>query len=189
MLTVEDRSGLIAYAGISPNVHESVFVARNAIIIGDVEIGELSSIWFNVVIRGDVHEIRIGRRTNIQDLTMCHVTYNKHALIIGNDVTVGHKAMLHGCTIEDAVLVGMQATILDGAVVRDHAMVAAGAVFREGFEVPQATLVAGVPARVIRELNENEIAKLDQSAQNYVDYVASYRSGYNIRTHRPDITE
>jgi len=181
---VESRDGLIAYAGIVPNVHESVFVAKNAIILGDVEIGEDSSVWFNVVIRGDVHEIRIGRRTNIQDLTMCHVTYNKHPLLIGNDVTVGHKAMLHGCTIEDAALIGMQATILDGAIVRDHSMVAAGAVVREGFEVPQGTLVAGVPAKVVRELTTEEMAKLDQSAQNYVDYVASYRGGYNVRTHR-----
>ena len=116
---------------------------------------------------------------------MCHVTYNKHALHIGNDVTIGHSAMLHGCTIEDAVLIGMQATVLDGARVRRHSMVAAGAVVREGFEVPEGTLVAGVPAKVVRELTEAEHAKLYQSAQNYIDYVASYRSNTNIRTHRP----
>ena len=175
---------MIEYGGRRPHVHDSVFIAQGAVIIGDVEIGEDSSVWYNVVIRGDVHEIRIGRRTNIQDLTMCHVTINKHALYIGDNVTVGHQAMLHGCTIEDSVLIGMQATVLDGAVVRDHAMIAAGSVVLERFEVPQGTLVAGVPAKVIRDLRPDELVKLDQSAQNYVDYVASYRGGYNIRTHK-----
>lgn len=176
---------ILPYANIVPALHPSVFVAHGAVIVGDVHIGEDSSVWHNCVLRGDVHEIRIGRRTNIQDLTMCHVTYNKHALHIGDNVTVGHHAMLHGCTIEDAVLVGMQATILDGAVIRHHAMVAAGAVVKEGFEVPAGTLVAGVPAKVVRELTDAERAKLDQSAQNYVDYVASYRANTNVRTHRP----
>lgn len=175
---------IITYAGITPNIHESVYVADGAVILGDVEIGEDSSVWFNCVLRGDVHQIRIGKRTNIQDLTMCHCTYNKHPLTIGDNVTIGHKAMLHGCTIEDAALIGMQASILDGAVVRDHSMVAAGAVVREGFEVPQGTLVAGVPAKVIRELSDEECAKLDQSAQNYIDYVASYKTNTNVRTHR-----
>lgn len=176
---------ILPYADRTPVLHESVYLAHGAVILGDVEIGEDSSVWFNCVLRGDVHEIRVGRRTNIQDLTMCHVTYNKHALHIGNDVTIGHSAMLHGCTIEDAVLIGMQATVLDGARVRRHSMVAAGAVVREGFEVPEGTLVAGVPAKVVRELTEAEHAKLYQSAQNYIDYVASYRSNTNIRTHRP----
>jgi carbonic anhydrase/acetyltransferase-like protein (isoleucine patch superfamily) len=176
---------IISYGGFTPVLHESVFVASGAVILGDVEIGADSSVWFNCVLRGDVHEIRIGERTNIQDLTMCHTTYNKHPLHIGNSVTVGHKAMLHGCTIEDAVLVGMQATVLDRAVVRQHSMIAAGAVVREGFEVPTGTLVAGVPAKVIRELTEAELAFLEQSARNYIDYVASYRLNYNVRTHRP----
>ena len=175
---------IITYAGIEPKIHPTAFIARGAVILGDVEIGEESSVWFNCVLRGDVHEIRIGKRTNIQDLTMCHTTYNKHPLHIGDNVTVGHKAMLHGCTVEEAVLIGMQATVLDKAVIRRYSMVAAGAVVKEGFEVPEGTLVAGVPARVVRELTNEERSKLDQSAQNYIDYVASYRTNTNVRTHR-----
>lgn len=172
------------YANIHPVIDPSVFIAHGAVILGDVVIGKDSSVWFNVVIRGDVHEIRIGERTNIQDLTMCHVTYNKHPLHIGNGVTVGHSAMLHGCTIEDYVLVGMNATVLDGAHIGHHSMIAAGAVVREGFTVPPGTLVAGVPAKIVRELTPEEMAKLEQSAQNYIDYVASYRANTNVRTHR-----
>lgn len=175
---------MIEYGGITPSLHETVFVADGAVILGDVHIGAHSSVWFNCVLRGDVHEIRIGERTNIQDLTMCHTTYNKHPLYIGNNVTVGHKAMLHGCSIEDAALIGMQATILDGAVIGNHSIVAAGSVVREGFIVPPRVLIAGVPAKVIRDLTDEECASLEQSAQNYLDYVASYRGNYNVRTHR-----
>lgn len=175
---------VITYGGITPTIHESTYIAQGAVILGDVHIGYDSSVWFNCVLRGDVHEIRIGNRTNIQDLTMCHTTYNKHPLYVGDNVTVGHKAMLHGCTIEDAALIGMQATVLDGAVVGHHALVAAGTVVLEGFNVPPGTLVAGVPGKVIRELTPEELAKLDQSAQNYIDYVASYRNNTNIRTQR-----
>ncbi len=175
---------ILPYAGIEPRIDDTVFVAPGAVVLGDVHIGKDSSVWFNVVIRGDVHEIRIGERTNIQDLTMCHVTYNKHPLRIGNGVTVGHCAMLHGCTIEDFVLVGMNATILDGAVLGNHSMIAAGAVVREGFHVPPGTLAAGVPAKVVRELTPAEMAKLEQSAQNYIDYVTSYRNNTNVRTQR-----
>jgi len=174
----------MAYAGIEPTIQETVFIADGAVILGDVHIGKDSSVWFNVVIRGDVHEIRIGERTNIQDLSMLHVTYNKHPLHIGDGVTIGHCAMLHGCTIEDYALIGMNATILDGAVIGHHSMIAAGAVVREGFVVPPGTLVAGVPAKIIRELSGAEQAKLEQSAQNYVDYVASYRANTNVRTQR-----
>jgi len=175
---------IMAYAGIEPTIQETVFIADGAVILGDVHIGKDSSVWFNVVIRGDVHEIRIGERTNIQDLSMLHVTYNKHPLHIGDGVTIGHCAMLHGCTIEDYALIGMNATILDGAVIGHHSMIAAGAVVREGFVVPPGTLVAGVPAKIIRELSGAEQAKLEQSAQNYVDYVASYRANTNVRTQR-----
>lgn len=166
---------IIEYGGVTPTIHESVFVAHGAVILGDVHIGKDSSVWFNTVIRGDVHWIRIGERTNIQDLSMLHTTYKKHPLSIGNDVTVGHCAMLHGCTINDFVLIGMQATVLDKAVIGRYSMVAAGAVVKEGFEVPEGTLVAGVPARVVRELNDEERRKLEQSSQNYINYVASYR--------------
>ncbi len=175
---------IIEYGGITPVLHESVFVANGAKIIGDVVIGKDSTVWYNCVIRGDVHEIRIGDRTNIQDLSMLHTTFNKHPLYIGNNVTVGHMAMLHGCTIHDTVLIGMQSTILDRAVINPYSMIAAGAVVLEGMVVPEGTLVAGVPAKVVRELTQAERDKLDQSAQNYVDYVASYKGNYNVRTEK-----
>jgi carbonic anhydrase/acetyltransferase-like protein (isoleucine patch superfamily) len=175
---------IIPYADIMPTVDETVFVAHGAVILGDVHIGKDSSVWFNVVIRGDVHQIRIGERTNVQDLSMLHVTCNKHPLTIGNGVTIGHCVMLHGCTVEDYCLIGMNATILDGAVIGHHSMVAAGAVVREGFVVPPRTLVAGVPAKIVRELSDAECEKLEQSAQNYIDYVASYRTNTNVRITR-----
>src|SRR4051812_2851220 len=131
---------IMPFEGIAPSIHPSVFIAAGGGIIGDVTIGELSSVWFNVVIRGDVPYIRIGRRTNIQDLTMCHVTHKRHPLVIGDDVTVGHSAVLHGCTINDRVLVGMGAKVLDRAVVGSSSLIAAGAVVREGFTVPEGTL-------------------------------------------------
>jgi carbonic anhydrase/acetyltransferase-like protein (isoleucine patch superfamily) len=164
------------FEGVSPTIHPSVFIADGARIIGDVEIGPDSSIWYNVVIRGDVHRIRIGERTNIQDLTMLHVTHKKYSLNIGNNVTVGHSAVLHGATIHDYTLIGMGAKVLDNATVQPYSLVAAGAVVREGFTVPEGTLVAGVPAKVVRELNDAERASIVQSAQNYVDYVARYRA-------------
>ncbi|GMV53709.1 MAG: gamma carbonic anhydrase family protein [Chlorobi bacterium] len=177
-------ASIIEYGGITPKLHESVFVAHGAVILGDVEIGEHSSVWFNCVLRGDVHEIRIGSRTNIQDLTMCHTTYNKHPLHIGNNVTIGHHAMLHGCTVGNSVLVGMQATLLDGSVIGNYSMVAAGTVVRQGFVVPDGVLVAGVPGKIIRELTQQERTFLDESAQNYIDYIHSYRNHYNVRTQR-----
>ncbi len=167
---------VMPFEGVHPRIHPSVFIASGARIIGDVEIGELSSIWFNVVIRGDVHFIRIGRRTNIQDLAMCHVTHRKHSLVIGDDVTVGHSAVLHGAEIHDRVLVGMGAKVLDRAVVESDSLIAAGAVVREGFRVPSGTLVAGVPAVVVRELSDAERASVAQGAPNYESYVARFRA-------------
>ena len=176
-MTLENgkSANVITYKGITPTIHPSVFTAKGSVILGDVEIGEDSSIWFNVVIRGDVHYIRIGKRTNIQDLSMLHVTHKKHPLNIGDNVTVGHSAILHGCTIHENVLIGMGAKVLDRCIVKPYTLVAAGAVLREGFEAPEGVMLAGVPAKVVRELNDNERRKLEQSAQNYVDYVAEYR--------------
>lgn len=167
---------IMPFEGVWPRIDPSVFIASGARIIGDVEIGELSSIWFNVVIRGDVHLIRIGRRTNIQDLVMCHVTHKKYSLVIGEDVTVGHSAILHGATIGDRILIGMGATVLDRAVVGSDSLIAAGAVVREGFTVPEGTLVAGVPAKVVRELTEEERQSVAQGAVNYESYVARFRA-------------
>jgi carbonic anhydrase/acetyltransferase-like protein (isoleucine patch superfamily) len=168
---------IIPFEGKSPRIHPGVFIAAGVRIIGDVEIGEASSIWFNAVIRGDVHYIRIGRRTNIQDLVMCHVTHRRHALEIGDDVTVGHSAVLHGCTIGERVLVGMGAKVLDRAVVERESLIAAGSVVREGFTVPEGTMVAGVPAKVIRELTDEERGYVAQGAVNYESYVARFRNG------------
>ncbi len=167
---------IMPFEGKSPRIHPSVFIAAGARIIGDVEIGEASSIWFNVVIRGDVHYIRIGTRTNIQDLTMCHVTHKKYALEIGDDVTVGHSAVLHGATIGNRILIGMGAIVLDRSVVGDESLVAAGALIREGFQVPPGTLAAGVPAKIIRDLTDEERASVAQGAVNYESYVARYRA-------------
>ncbi len=168
-------STIAPYRGIVPQIHPSVFVAEGARIIGDVVIGKDSSVWFNSVIRGDVHFIRIGERTNIQDNCVLHVTHEKYALRIGSNVTVGHSAVLHGCTIGDECIVGMGAIILDNASVSARSFVAAGALVPENFVVPQGTLVAGVPAKVKRALTPEEVQFLGQSARNYLDYVKTYR--------------
>lgn len=164
------------FEGISPRIHPSAFIASGARIIGDVAIGELASIWFNVVLRGDVHFIRIGRRTNIQDLTMCHVTHRRFPLVIGDDVTVGHSAVLHGATIGDRVLIGMGATVLDNAAIGAESLIAAGTLVREGFNVPAGTLVAGVPGKIIRDLTDVERTNIAEGATNYESYVARYRA-------------
>jgi carbonic anhydrase/acetyltransferase-like protein (isoleucine patch superfamily) len=166
---------IIPYRGITPRIHPSVFIAEGAQIIGDVEIGAESSVWFNTVIRGDVHYIRIGERTNIQDSCVLHVTHATYPLVIGSDVTVGHGAILHAATIKDRCLIGMGAKVLDDATVGPYSFVAAGSLVLEHFEVPEGALVAGVPARVKRMLSDEERQQIVQSAQNYVGYVKTYR--------------
>lgn len=154
--------------GCTPQIPESVFTAPSADIIGEVSIGEQSSVWFQVVIRGDVNKIRIGSRTNIQDHSMLHVTRRTSPLTIGDEVTVGHRVMLHGCTLGNRILVGMGAIILDDAVIGDDCIVGAGALVTKGMVVPSNSLVMGMPAKVARELRPEEIAFLKQSAENYV---------------------
>lgn len=166
---------IITYKGITPTIDPSVFIAEGAHIIGDVVIGKDSSVWFNVVIRGDVNFIRIGDRTNIQDNTVVHVTNKKFPTHIGSNVTIGHGAIIHACTIEDYTLIGMGAVILDDATIGKYSLVAAGAVVTMGMKVPEGVLVAGVPAKVVRPLSDDERKFLEKSAQNYVDYVATYR--------------
>jgi len=168
---------ILSYLGKSPKLHNSVFIAEGAQIIGDVSIGKDSSVWFNAVIRGDVNFIEIGERTNIQDNSVIHVTHNKYPTFVASNVTIGHAAIIHGCRIEDCCLIGMGAVLLDDCRIGDHSLVAAGALVKEGFIVPSKSLVAGVPAKVIRELKTKEIEGLEESAQHYVDYVANYRSG------------
>jgi carbonic anhydrase/acetyltransferase-like protein (isoleucine patch superfamily) len=167
--------GIITYKGITPKIDPSVFIADGVHIIGDVEIGKDSSVWFNTVIRGDVNFIRIGERTNIQDNTVVHVTNKKFPTHIGSNVTIGHSAVIHACTIQDFSLIGMGAVILDDANIGKYSLVAAGAVVPMGMQVPEGVLAAGVPAKIIRPLTEEERTFLIQSAQNYIDYVATYR--------------
>ncbi|MBI9072160.1 MAG: gamma carbonic anhydrase family protein [Melioribacteraceae bacterium] len=151
-----------------PQIDKAVFTADGVRIIGDVEIKEGSNIWYNVVIRGDVNFVKIGRNTNIQDNSMLHVTGGIAPLIIGDNVTVGHNVTLHGCTLKNNCLVGMGAIVLDRAVVEENSLVAAGSVVKEGFTVPSGKLVAGVPAKIIRDLTKEEIDHFIVSANNYV---------------------
>jgi carbonic anhydrase/acetyltransferase-like protein (isoleucine patch superfamily) len=167
---------IIPHHGKWPTIHETAFVAPTADIIGDVEIGEGSSIWFQVVVRGDVNTIRIGSRTNIQDLSMLHVTRNTCPLKIGDDVTVGHQAMLHGCTIGNRVLVGMRSTVMDKAVIADDCIIGAGALVTEGKEFPAGHLILGTPAKAVRPLSPEELSFLKRSARNYVADAEDYRS-------------
>lgn len=168
-------SGLILpYKGVMPKIHESVFIAPNACIAGDVEIGEDSNIWFGVNMRGDVHEIRIGKRTNIQDGCVLHVTRGVSGCYVGDGVTVGHMALLHACTIEDNAFIGMGAIVLDEAVVESGAMVAAGAVVTPRKRVPKGELWAGNPARKLRDLTQADLDFFPVSADNYVKLSKDY---------------
>lgn len=167
---------ILPYKGIYPKIDDSVFICEGVQIIGDVEIGKNSSVWFNTVIRGDVNYIKIGERTNIQDLSMLHVTYKKYPLVIGNDVTVGHSVTLHGCIVKDLVLIGMGAVLLDNCTVNSNSFIAAGTLVRENFEVPEGVLVAGVPGKIIRDLTTEEIAKIKKGSDNYLMYVNNYRN-------------
>jgi carbonic anhydrase/acetyltransferase-like protein (isoleucine patch superfamily) len=166
------------FRGIDPKIHESVFVADGAQIIGDVQIGSDSSVWFNAVIRGDVNIIRIGKRTNIQDNCSLHVTHETYALLIGSNVTIGHGAVVHGSTIRDNCLIGMGATVLDNTTIGPYTLVAAGSLLLENFVAPEGTLVAGVPATVRRELTGQERRSLEEAAEHYVRYVARYRENH-----------
>ncbi|MCS6863438.1 MAG: gamma carbonic anhydrase family protein, partial [Abditibacteriales bacterium] len=166
----------MSYKGIYPKIHESVFLCEGSVIVGDVEIGADSSVWFNAVVRGDVCPIRIGERTNVQDNATLHVTHDIGPLNIGNDVTIGHNAVLHACTVQDFALIGMGAILLDNCVVEPYAYVAAGALVRQGFVVPSGMMVAGVPAKVIRPISEAEREAIIESPKNYVNYVRNYRA-------------
>ena len=165
---------IVPYKGILPKIHETAFIAPTADIIGDVEIGERSSVWFQVVIRGDVNTIRVGARTNIQDHSLLHVTRKTSPLRIGDEVTVGHRVTLHGCTVGNRVLLGMGAIVLDGAVIGDDSIVGAGALITKGTKIPPGSLAIGAPAKVSRPLKPEELAFLKQSAENYVGDAAEY---------------
>jgi carbonic anhydrase/acetyltransferase-like protein (isoleucine patch superfamily) len=163
-----------AFKGLAPKIHPTCYVEQSAQIIGDVEIGEQSSIWFNTVVRGDVNTIRIGKRTNIQDLSLVHVLKDRYATTIGDEVTVGHHVVLHGCTVGNRVLVGMGAILMDGVVVEDDCVIAAGALLTPGTRVPTGMLAVGSPAKPKRPLTPEEREWLSRSAENYVEYALAY---------------
>jgi carbonic anhydrase/acetyltransferase-like protein (isoleucine patch superfamily) len=163
-----------AFQGTLPKIPESCFIEETAVVIGDVVMGEECSVWFHAVIRGDVNYIRIGDRTNVQDLSMLHVTHDTHPLVIGSEVTIGHHVVLHGCTIQDRVLVGMGAIVMDGAVIGEGSIVGAGALVTEGTIVPPKSLILGSPAKVKRPVTDKELAWIKESADNYVRYARIY---------------
>ena len=173
---------IMEFQGVQPSIASDVFIAPSADIIGDVTIGEQSSVWFGCVIRGDVNSIKIGKRTSIQDLSMIHVTHFKKedrsdgfATIIGDDVTIAHRVMLHGCTIEDACLIGMSATILDGAIIGKESIVGANSLVTKNKIFPPRSLIMGNPAKVVRELSDEEVTSLYASAANYIKFKAMYQ--------------
>lgn len=165
-----EENNIFPYKGLIPKLDDTVFLASGVKIIGDVTIGKNSSVWYNCVIRGDVHYVKIGEDTNIQDLSMLHVTNNRFPLNIGNKVTIGHSVKLHGCTINDLSLIGIGAIVLDGAIVEERALVAAGTVIKPGFVVPSGKMVAGVPGKIIRDLSQAELNDFEASAERYKKY-------------------
>lgn len=173
---------ILNYKELTPKIGKKSWIAPSADVIGDVSIGEDCSIWFGTVIRGDVHKIVIGDRVSVQDLSMVHVTHYKkedksdgNPTIIGDDVTIGHRVMLHGCTIEKACLIGMSATILDGAVIGEESIVGANSLITKNKIFPPRSLIMGSPAKVVRSLSEKEIQELYASASRYVNFKNNYQ--------------
>jgi carbonic anhydrase/acetyltransferase-like protein (isoleucine patch superfamily) len=171
-----------AFRSVSPAIHPSAYVDVSAQVIGDVHVGADSSVWMNVVIRGDVHVVRIGARTNIQDLTLVHVMRDTHPTVIGDDVTIGHSAVVHGTTIEDRCLIGMGAILLNGSRIGTGSIVAAGALVPEGMVVPPGSMVMGLPAKVRRPLTGEEDASIKWYADNYVRYRLDYQTREDANT-------
>lgn len=165
---------MIDFIDSKPKIHPTVFIASDAIIIGDVEIGEDASVWYGSIIRGDVNFIRIGARTNIQDGTLIHVSSKTHATILEDEITVGHRVTLHGCHIESGCLIGIGAILMDGVRVGQNSLVGAGSLLTPGTQIPPRSLVLGSPARVKRELTDDELAYIDKSWRNYVELKKQY---------------
>ncbi|MFO0746615.1 MAG: gamma carbonic anhydrase family protein [Myxococcota bacterium] len=168
---------IIPFEGALPRIAAGCFVADTARVIGDVALGEGTSVWWGAVVRGDVHWIRIGARVNIQDLSLLHVTSKRHATTVGDEVTIGHRVTLHGCTIEPRALIGMSATVMDGAVVGEEAMVGAGALVTPGTVIPPRMLALGAPAKPVRALRDDELEHLRRSGPHYATLAASYLAG------------
>lgn len=172
------NASIITHHGLTPKIPESAFLCEGVRIIGDVELGENVSVWYNTVIRGDVHYIRIGNNCNIQDLSMLHVTNNVWPLILEDNVSIAHSVTVHGCILRKGCLIGIGASVLDGAEVGEYSLVAAGTIVREGFIVPPMTLIAGVPGKIVRELKPEELERVKNTPYNYVNYVKQYRQEY-----------
>lgn len=172
-------SPFLPYRGVMPTVHPSAFIAQTATIIGDTQIDEDSGVWFGCVIRGDVNEIRIGKRTNIQDLTMIHCAERGQGTYLGDDITVGHSAVLHACTVEDNAFIGIQACVMDDSIVEKGAMVAAGALVTPGKIVKAGEVWAGSPAKKLRDINEKDLDFFEINRQRYVRLAREYRDAQN----------
>jgi carbonic anhydrase/acetyltransferase-like protein (isoleucine patch superfamily) len=172
---------LLPYKNIYPKLEEGVYVAPNAWIIGDVVIGKRSSVWFGTVVRGDEHYIRIGSETNVQDHAVLHGTPPDFPLEIGDRVTIGHGAIVHGCVVEDECMIGMGAIVMDGAKVGKGSLIAAGALVTQGSVVPQGSLVMGSPGKIVKTLTEEERRRMLQSVSNYLTLISDYQeaSGYS----------
>lgn len=167
---------ILPVKGISPSFGEDVFIAPNATIVGDVSMGDHCSIWFNAVIRGDVNGIKMGDRVNVQDNAVIHCTYEKSATTIGNNVSIGHSAIVHGCTLHDNVLIGMGAIVMDRAVVGSNSIIAAGAVVLEGTIVPEGSIFAGVPAKKVKDISQEKISgEIERIANNYSMYSSWFK--------------
>ena len=157
--------------GKAPQIPADCYIAENATIVGDVQFGEQCSVWFNAVVRGDVHFIKIGNKVNIQDGAIIHCTYQKHPTIIGNHVSIGHNAIVHGCTIHDNVLIGMGAIVMDNCVIESNSIIAAGAVVTQNTRVESGSIYAGVPAKKVKEINQSDFAgEIERISTNYVMY-------------------
>jgi len=165
---------ILSYRDKTPEIDETAYIADNATVIGDVVIGPDASVWFGSVLRGDVHFIRIGARTNLQDLTVVHVNHGKNPTILDEDITVGHRAILHGCHVNQGALIGMGAILLDDVVVGESALVAAGSVVSPGTVIPPRKLARGIPARVVRDLTAEELDSLARSSETYCSLKDDY---------------
>ena len=165
---------IISYKGVSPQIADSVYIAAGAQIIGDVHIGAHSSVWFNCVLRGDCYYIRIGDNSNIQDNTVIHVTGGQFGTVIGSYVTVGHSAVLHGCTIKDRCLIGIGAIVLDNVTIGEESFIAAGSLITPGTVIPPRSMVMGAPAKVRRQVTDAEVARIDEHWQHYFEYKNQY---------------
>jgi len=172
---------VMPFGDTRPRIADDAFIAKGSVVIGDVEIAARASIWFNTVVRADGNSVSIGENTNLQDGTVVHVTRKHHGTIIGANITIGHMALIHGCTLEDGCFIGMRATVMDGAVVESGAMVAAGAVVTPGKTVPGGELWGGSPAKFMRKLSDGEIDYMKASARHYADLAAMYRTGDVVR--------